>query len=90
LSFANAQFRLSDEKATQETQNLYQNLAKAQKKGYFIGHQDDLAYGVYWKYQQGRSDVKEVVKDHPAVYGWELEIWSWEKQRILMVYHSVK
>ncbi|WP_185205491.1 glycoside hydrolase family 26 protein [Chryseobacterium sp. C3] len=72
LSFANAQFRLSDEKATQETQNLYQNLAKAQKKGYFIGHQDDLAYGVYWKYQQGRSDVKEVVKDHPAVYGWEL------------------
>lgn len=72
LYFANAQFRLSDEKATQETQNLYQNLAKAQRKGYFIGHQDDLAYGVYWKYQQGRSDVKEVVKDHPAVYGWEL------------------
>jgi len=72
LYFANAQFRLSDEKATQETQNLYQNLAKAQRKGYFIGHQDDWAYGVYWKYQQGRSDVKEVVKDHPAVYGWEL------------------
>lgn len=72
LSFAQAQFKLSDEKATQETRNLYQNLAKAQKKGYFVGHQDDLAYGVYWKYKEGRSDVKEVVKDYPAVYGWEL------------------
>lgn len=71
-SLANAQFRLSDDKATQETQNLYQNLVKAQRKGYFIGHQDDLAYGVYWKYKEGRSDVKEVVKDYPAVYGWEL------------------
>lgn len=68
----NAQYKLSDEKATAETVNLYQNLAKAQEKGYFVGHQDDLAYGVYWKYQDGRSDVKDVVKDYPAVYGWEL------------------
>ena len=70
--FANAQFKLSDSEATERTQKLYQNLAKAQKKGYFVGHQDDLAYGVYWKYQDGRSDVKDVVKDYPAVYGWEL------------------
>lgn len=72
LSFSQAQFKLSDEKATQETRNLYLNLAKSQKKGYFVGHQDDLAYGVYWKYQDGRSDIRDVVKDYPAVYGWEL------------------
>lgn len=37
-----------------------------------FGHQDDLAYGVNWKYETGRSDVKDVAGDYPAVYGWEL------------------
>lgn len=37
-----------------------------------FGHQDDLAYGVGWKYEPGRSDVKEVTGNYPAVYGWEL------------------
>lgn len=72
MSVINAQFKLSDPEVTKETVNLYNNLAKAQGKGYFVGHQDDLAYGVYWKYQSGKSDVKDVVKDYPAVYGWEL------------------
>ncbi|RRQ47232.1 glycoside hydrolase family 26 protein [Chryseobacterium sp. SC28] len=72
LSIINAQYRLSDPEATKETVNLYNNLVKAQAEGYFVGHQDDLAYGVYWKYQEGKSDVKDVVKDFPAVYGWEL------------------
>ncbi|AYO56882.1 beta-mannosidase [Chryseobacterium sp. 6424] len=72
IGFSDAQYQLSDPDATPETVKLYENLVKAQKKGYFVGHQDDLAYGVYWKYQEGRSDVKEVVKDFPAVYGWEL------------------
>ena len=37
-----------------------------------FGHQDDLAYGVGWKYVPGKSDVKEVTGDYPAVYGFEL------------------
>ncbi|HXL54719.1 MAG TPA: glycosyl hydrolase [Chitinophagaceae bacterium] len=37
-----------------------------------FGHQDDLAYGVGWKYEQNRSDIKDVIGDYPAVYGWEL------------------
>ena len=37
-----------------------------------FGHQDDLAYGVNWKYVTGNSDIKEVTGDYPAVYGWEL------------------
>jgi len=72
MSIINAQYKLSDPQATKETLNLYNNLVKAQEKGYFVGHQDDLAYGVYWKYQDGKSDVKDVVKDYPSVYGWEL------------------
>lgn len=61
-----------DNKATTETVNLYRNLKEVIKRGIMIGHQDDLAYGVYWKYVPGRSDVKEVTGDYPAVYGWEL------------------
>jgi mannan endo-1,4-beta-mannosidase len=37
-----------------------------------FGHQDALAYGVKWKVEEGRSDVKDVAGSHPAVFGWEL------------------
>lgn len=62
----------SDKKATPETIKLYQNLLKLQKKGLMFGHQDALAYGHDWVYEEGRSDVKDVCGDYPAVYGWEL------------------
>jgi len=61
-----------DRQATKETLNLYRNLKKLMKKGIMFGHQDDLAYGVGWKYEAGRSDVKDVTGDYPAVYGFEL------------------
>jgi mannan endo-1,4-beta-mannosidase len=63
---------LSDKKATQETILLRRNLQKLTTKGIMFGHQDDLAYGVNWKYEAGRSDVKDVTGDYPAVYGWDL------------------
>lgn len=66
------QVALCDKKATPETVTLYQNLTKLTQKGIMFGHQDDLAYGVNWKYEPGRSDVKEVAGDYPAVYGWDL------------------
>ena len=62
----------SDRLATKQTTNLYRHLKKLLNKGVMFGHQDDLAYGVGWKYVDGKSDVKEVVNDYPAVYGWEL------------------
>lgn len=61
-----------DKKASKETVNLYWNLNKLLNKGVMFGHQDDLAYGVGWKYIPGRSDVKDVTGDYPAVYGFEL------------------
>lgn len=62
----------TDSQATKETVKLYQNLLQLQQKGMMFGHQDDLAYGRNWVYEQGRSDVKDVCGDYPAVYGWEL------------------
>lgn len=63
---------LSDKKSTPKTKALYDNLKKLTHKGILFGHQDDLAYGVNWKYETGKSDVKEVTGDYPAVYGWDL------------------
>jgi mannan endo-1,4-beta-mannosidase len=37
-----------------------------------VGHQDALAYGHLWYKESGRSDVKDVTGDYPAVVGWEL------------------
>jgi mannan endo-1,4-beta-mannosidase len=62
----------SDADATRETINLYRNLKKSATKGFLFGHQDDLAYGVHWKYQKDSSDVKGVTGDYPALYGWDL------------------
>ena len=62
----------SDPKATPEAVRLYQRMLKLQHKGIMFGHQDAMAYGTTWKAQEGRSDVKDVCGDFPAVMGWEL------------------
>ena len=62
----------SDKGATKETVALYNHLKDLLNKGILFGHQDDLAYGVGWQYENGRSDIKDVTGDYPAVYGFEL------------------
>jgi mannan endo-1,4-beta-mannosidase len=61
-----------DTLATAETKALYRNLKELAKTKVMFGHQDDLAYGVYWWDEPGRSDVKETAGSYPAVYGWEI------------------
>ena len=51
---------------------LIRRMAKLQKSGVMVGHQDDPVYGHDWKWEQGRSDVKETCGDYPAVMGFEL------------------
>lgn len=63
---------LIDKNATPETRHLYAKLFQLQGKKILFGHQDDLAYGVNWRYEPGRSDVKEIVGDYPAVMGWDI------------------
>jgi mannan endo-1,4-beta-mannosidase len=62
----------SDPKATPEAVKLYQKMLKLESKGMMFGHQDAFAYGTSWYAMEGRSDVKDVCGDHPAIIGWEL------------------
>ena len=61
-----------DAKATKKTDALYINLQEISNQGVLFGHQDDVAYGVGWKDEKGRSDVKDVCGSYPALYGWDV------------------
>ncbi|MDO9373576.1 MAG: glycosyl hydrolase [Ferruginibacter sp.] len=63
--------QIADTAATSETRNLLKNLKAHLPTGILFGHQDDLAYGVGWKYQPGRSDIRDVTGEYPGLYGWE-------------------
>lgn len=60
--------KLVDDLATEETKALYANLWNIQSKGIMFGHHDGLIYGRDWVSEPGRSDVKEVCGDYPAVF----------------------
>ena len=62
----------SDSPLSEKTQILFENLESIRQDHVLFGHQDDLAYGVNWINEPGRSDVLETAGSYPAVYGWEL------------------
>lgn len=62
----------ANNKATVETVNLLLNMKALTAKGFMFGHQDDLAYGIGWAAPDGPSDIYLLVKDYPAVFGWDL------------------
>ncbi len=62
----------SDPEATKQTRALFKNLKALGEDAVLFGHQDDPAYGVHWKWEEGRSDVKEVTGAYPAVMGFDL------------------
>lgn len=57
---------------TQETESLLANLKKTSSKGIMFGHHDDTVYGIGWEGDEGRSDVKSVCGDYPAVISFDL------------------
>jgi mannan endo-1,4-beta-mannosidase len=63
---------LADANAAPETVALYNRMDSLFHVGIMLGHQDDLAYGHTWYNEPGRSDVKEVTGQYPAVFGWEI------------------
>ena len=71
-SNTNISFEPIDTEATSQTKALFRNLRTISKEGILFGHQDDLAYGVYWKNENGRSDVKDASGSYPAVFGWDV------------------
>ncbi|WP_430933969.1 glycoside hydrolase family 26 protein [Saccharicrinis sp. 156] len=52
--------------------SIIKQLKCSKGKGILFGHQDDLAYGIGWSYEDGESDVKRVTGDYPSIFGWEL------------------
>lgn len=72
-----ASITLIDNKATQETKALYQNLKSLEGKHSMFGHQATLAYGYTWRDEPNRSDVKDVTGSFPAVYGWDIADFLW-------------
>ena len=62
----------SDPVAAPCAEQLYTDLADHLQQGIMLGHQDALAYGYKWYGEPGRSDVKSVCGDYPAVFGWDL------------------
>ena len=63
---------LIDDRATPATRALFDGLRRVAPDHVLFGHQDDLAYGVEWWAESGRSDVRDVTGSYPAVFGWEI------------------
>ncbi|MDO4229831.1 MAG: glycosyl hydrolase [Capnocytophaga sp.] len=57
---------------TPQTQNLYKNLKEQAKRGYMFGQHDASLYGIGWKGDADRSDVKSIVGDYPAVISFDI------------------
>lgn len=57
---------------TPEAETLLSNLKQIPQKGYMFGHHDDTAYGIGWEFEEGRSDVRSVCGDYPAVISFDL------------------
>jgi mannan endo-1,4-beta-mannosidase len=61
-----------DKQATYETKQLFYSMQRLVDAGVIFGHHDATAYGVGWRYEPNRSDVKSVTGSYPAMYGWDL------------------
>jgi len=61
----------SDKLATAETVELYSSMQRLVGAGALFGHHDDTAYGVGWRYQDNRSDIKSVTGSYPSIYEWD-------------------
>lgn len=57
---------------TPETVKLLANLKEIPTRGSMFGHHDDTNYGIGWEGDEGRSDVKSVCGDYPAVISFDL------------------
>lgn len=62
----------ADSKATTETRALYSKILLNMDRGIMLGQQNALAYGSDWFGDIGRSDVKSICGDHPALLGWDV------------------
>jgi mannan endo-1,4-beta-mannosidase len=70
--------KLVDSSATIETVYLFYNLKKLSEKKIIFGHHETTSYGLGWRGDPNRSDVKDVIGEFPGLYGWDLGFLSQE------------
>jgi len=68
--------KLVDIKVSKNTKILHKKLFYTAKEGFAVGHQDATSYGIGWKEADFsniiKSDVKDIVGDLPAVFGFDI------------------
>ena len=61
-----------DPRATYATKSVFYNLQHSAGQSMLFGQQDATWYGLGWKHEPNRSDVKSVCGSYPALYGWDM------------------
>lgn len=62
---------LVDSLATKETVLMFYNLKHLPGDRTIFGHHHSTAYGIGWRGDSDRSDVKDVTGSFPGLYGWD-------------------
>lgn len=65
-------------------QTLIALLDSTAKSGHFyFGHHDDTAYGHDWKYEKGKSDIKDMTGEYPGLMSWDLGMLEYDSTKNL-------
>ena len=64
---------LVNNKSTFNTTNLFVNLKRVSQSSIIFGHHHSTFYGIGWRGDEDRSDVKDVAGSHPGLIGWDFE-----------------
>jgi mannan endo-1,4-beta-mannosidase len=65
--------RLADTLATKETVVLFHNLQQISNRKIIFGHMNSTEFGIGWRRDSIRSDVRDVTGSFPGLYGWDFE-----------------
>ncbi|MBK8946751.1 MAG: beta-mannosidase [Ignavibacteriae bacterium] len=71
--------KLIDSNATFGTIALFYHLQKNHKSQIIFGHQHSTAYGIGWRDEINRSDVKDVTGNYPGLIGWDFADLNYQK-----------
>lgn len=67
---------LVNNSATFNTTNLFVNLKSISETSIIFGHHHSTAYGIGWRGDKNRSDVKDVTGSNPGLIGWDFGDFS--------------
>lgn len=78
-----------DRDATAETRSLFTHLGAVARDHILVGHQHTTARGVGWRWEPGRSDVRALTGDYPAVHGWDFNFIREEPAHRAAAIHEI-